>query len=56
MAVNHSHGADIGAADSSFSVKPITRANFQEPSGCRLMTLNTLPRPGLAFADSLYEK
>ena len=52
----HSHGADMGAAESRFSVKPITRANFQEPSGWRLITLKTLPRIGLVFADCLNEK
>ena len=40
-------------ADSTGSGKPITCVNFQEPSGYRLITRNTLPRPGLLVAESL---
>src|SRR5262249_54477890 len=47
---------DMGALDSLSSMKPITRANFQEPSGCRLITRNTLPRIGFEPVESLYEK
>jgi len=43
--MRYSQGSDTGAADASFSVKFMTRANFQDPSACRRSTRNTLPCP-----------
>jgi hypothetical protein len=55
---DHSQGLETGAAVFSVSWITITRANFQQPSGCCRITRMTFlwPISVLPFVSDLYEK